>query len=201
MGGLADHLFAGEEEHKNTIFCRDDWYRNVSAVTAACLLVSRQVYNAVNGFDEEFELNFSDIDFCLKVRQMGLRIVYTPNPKLIHHESNTHKRRIPYGDFVLASKKLSHYGALKLDPYFNPNLSYLSVMPTYNQGKIDQPQFLNDDLLKYRLPKKKYLLIPDDYRKMVPLRLRAPFVKAIKWIDNFFSESLLKKVLERYAKQ
>src|SRR5262249_1127799 len=58
-----------------------------SAVTAACLLIRRSVFDAVGGFDEELAVAFNDVDFCLKVRAAGYRNIWTPFAELIHHES------------------------------------------------------------------------------------------------------------------
>jgi GT2 family glycosyltransferase len=62
---------------------------NYSAVTGACLLVRRSVYDEVGGFDESFAVDFNDIDFCLRVRQAGYHNVLVPEAELIHHESAT----------------------------------------------------------------------------------------------------------------
>lgn len=61
--------------------------RNVAAVTGACLLVSRQVYNEIGGFDERFAVNYNDVDFCLAARHIGYRIVQAADVTLVHHES------------------------------------------------------------------------------------------------------------------
>ncbi len=61
--------------------------RNVAAVTGACLLVSRQVFNVVGGFDERFAVNYNDVDFCLSVRHNGYRIIQANKAALVHHES------------------------------------------------------------------------------------------------------------------
>ncbi len=66
--------------------------RNYSAVTGACLLTRRDVFDEVGGFDEErLPVTFSDVDLCLKMRRAGYLIVYTPFAKLYHHESATRR--------------------------------------------------------------------------------------------------------------
>ena len=62
---------------------------NVSAVTGACLLIPRTVFERVDGFDEEFALAYNDIDLCLKAGRAGYRTVWTPDAVLTHHESKT----------------------------------------------------------------------------------------------------------------
>jgi GT2 family glycosyltransferase len=62
---------------------------NVSAVTGACLLTPRSVFERVGGFDEEFALAYNDIDLCLKMVRAGYRNIWTPDAVLVHHESKT----------------------------------------------------------------------------------------------------------------
>jgi GT2 family glycosyltransferase len=72
--------------------------RTVSAVTAACLMVKRSVWNEVNGFDESLRVAFNDVDFCLRVMRAGYRNVYTPLAELTHLESASRGRRHPAED-------------------------------------------------------------------------------------------------------
>ena len=93
----------------------------VSAVTAACLMITRIKYEHVGGFDEEYlPCGFGDVDFCLKLRRAGLVNVYVPGAQLFHHESASRGRSIEYFERVYM---LSRWGKeLALDPYLNPNL-------------------------------------------------------------------------------
>ncbi|KKM08853.1 hypothetical protein SY88_22400 [Clostridiales bacterium PH28_bin88] len=61
--------------------------RDFQVVTGACMLVRRYVFNSLQGFDEGYVNSFEDVDFCLRVRQAGWRVVYTPRSVLVHHES------------------------------------------------------------------------------------------------------------------
>jgi GT2 family glycosyltransferase len=90
MGEAAGHahrfLAAGEPGY----FRQPHAAQEVSAVTAACLLVRKDHYLAVGGLDEEqFAVAYNDVDFCLKLKQVGLRNIYTPHAKLLHHESKS----------------------------------------------------------------------------------------------------------------
>ena len=58
-------------------------------MTAACMMVKKSVYEAVHGFSEELEVAFNDIDFCMKVRQLGKLVVYNPYAELYHYESKS----------------------------------------------------------------------------------------------------------------
>jgi GT2 family glycosyltransferase len=100
--------------------------RNCSAVTAACLLVHRELYLAVGGFDEQLAVAYNDVDFCLKLRQRGLRIVWTPLAELYHYESAS-RGADRAGDPRWEQEKLRMHGKwggmLCDDPYYNPSLS------------------------------------------------------------------------------
>ena len=73
-GGLADHVFKGIHEDDPGYMGRAISSQDVSAVTAACLLVKRSVYEEVGGLEDEFQVAFNDVDFCLKVRKAGYLI-------------------------------------------------------------------------------------------------------------------------------
>jgi GT2 family glycosyltransferase len=95
--------------------------RNTSAVTGACLMSRREVFEAVEGFDESLPVAFNDIDYCLRLRERGLLVVYTPLAELVHHESKSRGHtddvtELPY--FRSRWREL----LIKGDPYYNPNL-------------------------------------------------------------------------------
>jgi GT2 family glycosyltransferase len=94
MHGVADHAFKGADPESP----QDDPYgmlqsvRSADAVTAAVMLVRKDNFDAVGGFDARYlKVAFNDVDLCLKLRQQGLQIIYTPFAKLIHHESKTRR--------------------------------------------------------------------------------------------------------------
>lgn len=96
--------------------------RNYSAVTAACLMTRRSVFIEVGGFDEAFPIDFNDVDYCLRVRRAGYRIVYTPYARLLHHESASFgaRQQDPAG---IAEMKRRWAKELERDPYYNPHLT------------------------------------------------------------------------------
>ena len=98
--------------------------RNCSAVTAACLMTRRAVFDELGGLDEEFPVDFNDVDFCLRLRAAGYRVVFTPYAELIHHESASFGKRVQSS--VELARMRQRWGAvLEQDPYYNPNLSKL----------------------------------------------------------------------------
>ncbi len=163
MGGIASHLFYGEPEFGMGPFGSDHWYRDLSAVTGACLLTARPSFEAVAGFDEAFIINYQDIDFCLRIRDRGERVIYTPDARLIHHEGLSHGKRVPRSDFERALRLWQARGWLNGDPFYNPNLSYSNPVPEYRFSRDDNPARLARRLAR-RLPRKEILQLPDDLR-------------------------------------
>lgn len=103
--------------------------RNVSAVTGACLMVKKDLYQRVGGLDEElFKVSFNDVDFCLKVRKLGWQVLWTPDVIVKHYESQSRKdddtpekKKL---NFRERSSLLKRYGEeLFYDKYYNPNLT------------------------------------------------------------------------------
>jgi len=132
LTGFAGHIFAGSPEGQKGLFGCTGWYRNFVAVTGACFMVRRNLFEQIGGFGEEFQLCGSDVEFCLRVRALGYRIVYNPFARLKHVESATHRGTIPAQDFQVS---LKYYRPVLQagDPFYNPNLSYWKVLPTLRQ--------------------------------------------------------------------
>ena len=95
---------------------------NYSAVTAACMLLRKSVFDEVGGFDEEnLRVSFNDVDLCLRIREQGYSIVYTPYAELYHHESVSRGYK---GDPAEVLYMRERWGkALDEDPYYNPHFS------------------------------------------------------------------------------
>ncbi len=129
IGGVAGHA------HKH-FFCDESGYfgrlkvvHNLSAVTAACMLVRKSVFDEVGGFTEELSHAFNDVDLCLKIRGKGYLIIYTPFARLYHYESisrgfeNSSSKRERFVRELRYIKERWHDELKKGDPYYNPNLS------------------------------------------------------------------------------
>lgn len=104
--------------------------QDFSAVTAACLLVRSEVFDALNGLDEGFTVAFNDVDFCLRARQAGWRVAWTPYAQLYHYESKSRgideKDPVKKARFAGEQKRLyDRFGrrAILCDPYYNPSLT------------------------------------------------------------------------------
>lgn len=133
--GLGAHRVAGHIFHK----CRRNdigymgrlcFAQNLSAVTAACMLVPAKVFREVGGFDESFSVAYNDVDLCLRIRQSGKRIVWTPHAEAYHYESQTRgyddataeKRKRFDGEVALFKERWSDL-LLQGDPCYNPHFS------------------------------------------------------------------------------
>ena len=95
--------------------------RNCSAVSAACMMVRKEVFESVGGFDEALSGIYSDVDFCLKVRTAGYRIVWTPWAELYHSGCASQEKRRGSPEATYLEKRWGKL--LKDDPYYNPNLT------------------------------------------------------------------------------
>ncbi|MDD5280390.1 glycosyltransferase family 2 protein [Acidithiobacillus sp.] len=103
--------------------------REVSAVTAACALIRVDAFESVNGFDEQLEVGFGDVDICLRVIDAGYRIIFCADAELIHHESISRGKSTtdPHPADSLYFFNRWHGYINKGDPYYNPNLSLVNT--------------------------------------------------------------------------
>lgn len=127
IGGVAGHVNTNLKANDPGYFSRATVINNFSAVTAACLMVKKNIYEEVNGLTEEFKVAFNDIDFCLKVREKGYLVVLNPFAVLTHYESKTRgledtKEKIARFESEIDLFKLKWNEILeKGDPYYNIN--------------------------------------------------------------------------------
>jgi GT2 family glycosyltransferase len=144
IGGVADHMMRSISAQSIGYFCRAVLPQNVTAVTAACMLVKREAFEEIGGFDEkEFSVAYNDVDLCLRLREAGYLIVYTPYAELIHHESisrgyeDTPEKKARFEREFSAMQ--ARWGETLLrDPYHNPNFTrarpqYEIAFPPYHQ--------------------------------------------------------------------
>ncbi len=122
ISGTIGHAFRLADGDTRHYFGLSDVIRDCSAVTAACMMMRRAVFDEVGGFDEKFMVDYADIDLCLRVRHRGYRIVYTPLALLHHYESSTRRRMHVSGDLEEFVKRWGHC-LKKADPYYSRNLT------------------------------------------------------------------------------
>ena len=130
LGGYAGHSHKYKERGGSGYMFRVATVQDFSAVTGACLLVRAEVYDAVGGLDENFAVAFNDVDFCLRVRDAGYRIAWTPYAQLTHYESKSRggdeKDPTKAARFAAEQQRLYDiHGRENIldDPYYNPDLT------------------------------------------------------------------------------
>lgn len=128
IGGVAGHAHPRLPKGSQGYFCRAVLQQELSAVTGACLMVRRAVFEEVGGLDEEIAVAFNDIDFCLRVRAAGYRNIWTPFAELIHHESASRGPEDNPDKIARFQREVRFMHArwgdvLARDPHYNPNLS------------------------------------------------------------------------------
>lgn len=145
LGGLAGHAHKYHQAESWGYCNRAKSTQTLSAVTAACLLVRKSVYEQVGGLDEEnLTVAYNDVDFCMKVREAGYRNIYTPYATLYHHESisrgqeNTPEKQARFlSEFTFMQKKWGDL--LKTDPYYNPNLTQTTEDFGLGNHEVESP--------------------------------------------------------------
>lgn len=127
--GVAGHSHVGEQRASVGYIGRLCYAQDVSAVTAACLMVAKEKYSQVKGLDEGLAVAYNDVDFCLKLREKGYLNVFTPTVEAVHYESRTRG----YDDNEGSRQRLeAEAGYMRKkwkdvldagDPFYNPNMS------------------------------------------------------------------------------
>jgi Glycosyltransferase like family 2 len=127
-GGVADHAHRHLPRGARGYFSRAALEQDLSCVTAGCMVIRRDVFEALGGFDEQFGVAYNDVDLCIRLRRAGWRIIWTPVAELYHHESVSVGRHDGAGredEFALEVAMMRKLWSSMLDddPSYNPNLS------------------------------------------------------------------------------
>jgi GT2 family glycosyltransferase len=138
FGGGCAHLFHKMSPGPDIYLRLDEVTREVSGNTGACLMVSKQKFTLLKGFDEELAVVGNDIDFCLRLIEHGYRNLWTPACKLIHHESISRKTSVPRSDEQGMWKRWKHKFEAG-DTYYSPNLSTRDVDCSLNLSDTLEP--------------------------------------------------------------
>ena len=129
LGGVAGHSHKYFPRTSSGYFYRLKIIQNLSAVTAACLVVRKSIYEQVGGLEESnLSIAFNDVDFCLMVREAGYRNLWTPYAELFHHESKSRgdentRDKVERFHSEIAFVKDKWGDTLSHDPCYNPNLT------------------------------------------------------------------------------
>lgn len=129
IDGIAANMFPDLKRGQEGYYHKAALQLNYSAVTAACLMVSKEIYGKVQGLEEKLAVAFNDLDFCLRVRQEGYLVVYNPFVEAYHYESksrgqeDTKEKVQRFGEEIEFIRSRWMGLIQKGDPYYNPNLS------------------------------------------------------------------------------
>ena len=129
IGGIAGSMFVGLPKSHSGYLHKARLQQDLSAVTAACMMFRRDVYEKAGGFEEKLAVAFNDVDFCLKVGKAGYLVVYDPFVEMYHHESKTRgpedtKEKVRRFQSEIEYMRSHWLTLLKQgDPYYNPNFS------------------------------------------------------------------------------
>jgi GT2 family glycosyltransferase len=181
MSGCANHSHDGAAAESPGYMGQNLTVRGVSAVTAACLLIEKDLYFSVGGLDEEsFGILFNDVDLCLKVRERELRVVYTPYAVLMHH-----------GSFSLKKKKKAN----KKDDAEERRLECLALIRKWLPVLANDPAYNRNLGLSSRdvLPEENFFPGWDMHRHDC---LRLVVFSTGEWSDDYFSVKSLLSQLE-----
>lgn len=154
LTGFAGHIYLNAPEDYHGLLGPVNWYRNYLAMTGACQMVRRDVFNEVGGYDEAYRLAFGDIDFCLKVYEKGYQNVYSPFAQIYHFEGSSRGYQTPHEDALRGYEQLEPY-LINEDPFFSPNLSYSRIPKCLNKKRtLDERQQQIEARKKFYLNKK-----------------------------------------------
>lgn len=151
FGGIAGHTFIGLHKAENSYFHRAMSTQDYSAVTAACLMTKKALFDEVGGFTEKLAVAFNDIDYCMKVRASNHLVVYNPYALLYHYESKSRGLEDTPEKVARFNREIKIFSErwpeiLKDgDPYYNPNLTLRKsnfALRDLKKEKIGEPYHL-----------------------------------------------------------
>ena len=172
--------------------------RDCSAVTGACLLIKREIFEAVGGFDDNYDLYYGDSDLCLSVRKLGYSVVYTPYAVLLHQGSSTIKEYAT-AFFTVENHRyfIKKWPQLKFgDPFYNPNLGWNYTINVESRLKIQElPR--DENLSKNELVKKYTTFLESVYSNVLLRSVDASGLMAFlpKLINNELSEETVLSII------
>lgn len=123
IGGAANHAFGRSHRDEHGYFGLLKVTRQYSAVTGACMMMRKKVFDEMDGLDEEnLAVSFNDVDFCLRLGEKGYQVIFTPYALLYHHESLSRGHNVSFNEEYYLRRR--HQGIFQGgDPHYNPNLS------------------------------------------------------------------------------
>lgn len=141
VGGIASHAFEGFPRDHPGYQGLLQSVHNCSAVTAACMMTKKRLFQEIGGFDEHLAYSFNDVDLCLRLRKKGYLIIYTPYAELYHYTTSTRPYTVRVNEIKYFIERW-HDLILEGDPYYDHNLSRLS--PDYSPKSKDERFILTE---------------------------------------------------------
>jgi GT2 family glycosyltransferase len=160
VGGITSHAFEGYDRNEKGYNGLLQSVHECSAITAACLMMRKNVFQEVGGFDENLAYSFNDVDLCLRLRKKGYKIIYTPHAELYHYTTSTR----PYSVNVKEIKYfIDRWRDLIIegDPYYDQELSRIKP---YSK-KTKEEQFILTDSALLEESERRTLKIMKRYAK------------------------------------
>ena len=164
FGGIAGHTFIGLHKAENSYFHRAMCAQDYSAVTAACMMSKKSVFEEAGGFSEDLAVAFNDIDYCMKVRSLGKLVVYAPYAVLYHYESKSRGLEDTPEKVARFNREVAKFAKkwpdiLKNgDPYYNPNLTLRKsnfALRDLKKEEIGKPYQLDEAIVELMEEDKK----------------------------------------------
>lgn len=158
IGGIAGNRFKSIPKDAHAYFAKESMIENLSAVTAACMMAKKSIYEEIGYMEEKLAVAFNDVDFCLKIREKGYLVVYNPFVEFIHYESKSRgqedtpaKIKRFQGEIDTFEKRWQNF-LDEGDPYYNINLSLDTEVYHMKNCKVN---YDNDEIVKKNNKKKK----------------------------------------------
>ena len=129
IGGVAGHAHKNLKRGEPGYMTRACISQNFSAVTFACVMIPTKVFEEVGGLDEKFQVAFNDVDMCMRIREKGYLITFTPYAEMYHYESKSRGREDTPAKVKRFNSEVDRFKERwgefleKGDPYYNPNLT------------------------------------------------------------------------------
>lgn len=177
IAAIADHPFISTPPSQPGYMMRAQLTQNYSAITAACMLIKKDLYDSVNGMDEqELKVLFNDVDLCLKVRESGFKVVWTPAATLTHKASVSIKSQQSAAKRHATIKRVLH----EQDTMTSRWLEWMAHDPAYNRNlSLTSKQFSQEEDIAQGYdplfrPVKRILAFPADSQGCGEYRVIAP---------------------------
>lgn len=135
LQGFIGHLYLNAPKHFRGLAGSVDWYRNYYALTGACQMMRRSIYLELGGYDEDFQLVFSDIELCLRSVKNGYRNLYTPNAVIKHLEGRTRGYQSPNKDIIRGFDLFSEWIEVQ-DPNYSAHLTYTTIPMCHSEQDV-----------------------------------------------------------------